>query len=177
MWIVIDGYNLIRRSPRLALLDRRDMEEGRDALLASLAAYRRLKGHRITVVFDGWERGGMREQVTTISGLQVIFTRRGEQADQAILRCVERAPTGAVVVTSDRAVAEGAARTGAVALSAEEFHERLDRALREEDEGGFYKEEDDDESDSDYPGPRGRKGPTRRPSRQAKRRITTLKRL
>jgi predicted RNA-binding protein with PIN domain len=175
MWIVIDGYNLIRRSPRFSLLDRRDMEEGREALLTTLAAYRRIKGHRITVVFDGWERGGMSEQVKLASGLQVVFTRRGEQADQAILRFVERAPSGAVVVTSDRALADGVARTGAVTLSAEEFHERLDRTLRDGGEGEFQK--DDDEPDSEYPGPRSRKGPTRRPSKQAKRRITTLKRL
>ncbi|MBI2882392.1 MAG: NYN domain-containing protein [Candidatus Methylomirabilis oxyfera] len=175
MWIVIDGYNLIRRSPRFSLLDRRDMEEGREALLTTLAAYRRIKGHRITVVFDGWERGGMSEQVKLAAGLQVVFTRRGEQADQAILRFVEKAPSGAVVVTSDRALADGVARTGAVTLSAEEFHERLDRTVREGGEGEFQKE--DDEPDSKYPGPRSRKGPTRRPSKQAKRRITTLKRL
>ncbi|HWQ70659.1 MAG TPA: NYN domain-containing protein [Patescibacteria group bacterium] len=175
MWIVIDGYNLIRRSPQFSLLDRRDMEEGREALLTTLAAYRRIKGHRITVVFDGWERGGMSEQVKLAAGLQVVFTRRGEQADQAILRFVEKAPSGAVVVTSDRALADGVTRTGAVTLSAEEFHERLDRTLREGGGGEFQK--DDDEPDSEYPGPRSRKGPTRRPSKQAKRRITTLKRL
>jgi len=176
MWIVIDGYNLIRRSPRLSLLDRRDMEEGRDALLATLSAYRRIKGHRITVVFDGWERGGTSEQVTLTAGLQVVFTRRGEPADQAILRFVGKAPSGAVVVTSDRALADDVARTGAVTLSAEEFEARLDHALRGNNEDEFRKEEDDD-SDSEWPGPHRRKGPTRRPSRQTKRRITTLKRL
>lgn len=176
MWIVIDGYNVIRRSPRLALLDRRDLEEGRNALLTSLIAYRRLKGHRITVVFDGWERGGMREQITATGGLQIIFTRRGEQADQAILRVVGKAPSGAVVVTSDRALADAAVRSGALALSAEEFHERVDHALRAKD-GGEFEKEDDDDADTDCPGTRRPKGPARRPSKQAKRRITTLKRL
>ena len=175
MWIVIDGYNVIRRSPRLSLLDRRDMQEGRETLLTTLAAYRRLKGHRITVVFDGWERGGLREQVSQTAGLQVIFTRRGERADQAILRFVEKASSGTVVITSDRALADEVARTGALVLSAEEFHERLDCALQERDKGEWEKEED--ESASESRGPRRPKGPTRRPSRQAKRRITTLKRL
>lgn len=176
MWIVIDGYNLIRRSPRLSLLDHRDMEEGRDALLTRLATYRRIKGHRITVVFDGWERGGTSEQVKLTAGLQVVFTRRGERADQAILRFVGKAPSGAVVVTSDRALADDVARTGAVTLSAEDFEVRLDHALREGGADEFQKEEDDD-PDSEWPGPQRRKGPTRRPSKQAKRRITTLKRL
>lgn len=177
MWIVIDGYNVIRRSPQLQPLDRRDMEEGRDALLTVLGAYRRLKGHRITVVFDGWERGGMSEQVRLTAGLQVVFTRRGERADQAILRFVEKAPSGAVVVTSDRALAHDVSRTGALVLSAEEFHERLDRALREGDGGEFQKDDEDNESASESQGPRRLKGPVRRPSKQAKRLITTLKRL
>ena len=174
MWIVIDGYNVIRRSPRLSPLDRRDMEEGREALLTTLAAYRRLKGHRITVVFDGWEGGGLSEQSRLTAGLQVIFSRRGERADQAILRFVEKAPSGAVVITSDRALAHDVTRTGALVLSTEEFHERLDRALREGDGGEFQK---DDESVSESSGPRRPKGPARRPSKQAKRRIATFNRL
>lgn len=174
MWIVIDGYNLIRRSPRLSLLDRRDMEEGRTALLAELSAYRRLKGHRITVVFDGWERGGIGEQVGGTAGLQVIFSRRGERADQTILRRVERAPSGTVVVTSDRALADEVRRTGASVVSTEEFHERLDCALRAGDGGEFDK---DDESVTESSEARRLKGPARRPSKQAKRRMTTIKRL
>jgi hypothetical protein len=150
------------------------MEEGREALLTVLAAYRRLKGHRITVVFDGWERGGISEQVKLTAGLQVVFSRRGERADQTILRFVEKAPSGAVVVTSDRALADEVARTGALVLSTEEFHDRVDRALQEGEGGEFQK---DDESASEPSGSRRLKGPARRPSKQAKRRITTLKRL
>lgn len=174
MWIVIDGYNLIRRSPLFHPLDRRDLQEGREALLTALGAYRRLRGHRITVIFDGWERGGTSEQVKLTAGLQVVFSRRGERADQAILRFVDKAPSGAVVVTSDRALADEVAQTGTLVLSAEEFHERLERALREADEGEFQK---DDEPASESSEPRRRKGPARRPSRQAKRRIIALKRL
>ena len=51
--IIIDGYNLIRQSPTLSRLDRQDIASGREALVARLAAYRKLKPHRITVVFDG----------------------------------------------------------------------------------------------------------------------------
>src|SRR3972149_1591902 len=98
MWVVIDGYNLIRRSPQLHPLDRRDLQEGREALLATLGAYRRLKGHRITVVFDGWEQGGISEQVRLTAGLQVVFSRRGERAGQALARSVENSPSGAVGV-------------------------------------------------------------------------------
>ena len=174
MWIVIDGYNLIRRSPALAPLDRRDLKEGRDALLAALGAYRRLKGHRITVVFDGWERGEASERAALVAGMQVVFSRRGERADQAILRLVEKAAAGSVVVTSDRGLAQQVALTGAVVLSAEEFEERLDRALRE-GQGAFAQE--DDEPTSEALGPRKLKGAARRPTKRARRRITTIGRL
>ncbi len=176
MWIVIDGYNLIRRSAMLAPVDRRDLGEGRDALLKALGAYRRLKAHRITVVFDGWERGGAAEQATQVAGVRVIFSRRGDRADQAILRLVEKAPAGAVVVSSDRAVAEAAGRMGAVTLSAEEFEERLDGALREDDRAAAQ-EEDEVTTEAFGPGPRKMKGAARRPSKRAKRRSITLERL
>lgn len=174
MWIVIDGYNLIRRSPLFAPVDRRDLGEGRETLLAALVAYRRLKGHRITVVFDGRERGGARVQVAPVAGVQVVFSSRGEQADEVILRLVEKAPGGSVVVTSDRALALAIGRTGAVVLSAEEFEERLDRALREEDGGAAC---EDDEPTSEATGPRKVKGAARRPPKRARRRMTTLGRL
>ena len=36
MWIIVDGYNVIRHWPELARLDRADLESGREALLAEL---------------------------------------------------------------------------------------------------------------------------------------------
>jgi len=57
MWIIVDGYNLIRRLPELREYERESLEAGRAALLQMLAAYRRARGHhRFTVVFDGGAR-------------------------------------------------------------------------------------------------------------------------
>ena len=53
MHIVIDGYNLIRQSRRLSAIEEVDLQAGREALVNELAAYRRLKPFRVTVVFDG----------------------------------------------------------------------------------------------------------------------------
>ena len=52
-WGARRGYNLIRQSARLAELDQADLQWGREALLEKLAAYKKLKGIPITVVFDG----------------------------------------------------------------------------------------------------------------------------
>ncbi|NQT68664.1 MAG: NYN domain-containing protein, partial [Desulfobacteraceae bacterium] len=51
--IIIDGYNLIRQSNFFSTIDRRDMQLGRETLIETLAAYKGIKGHKITVVFDG----------------------------------------------------------------------------------------------------------------------------
>jgi len=51
--IIIDGYNLIRQSNSLSILDMQDIQLGREALVDMLAAYKKVKPHRITVVFDG----------------------------------------------------------------------------------------------------------------------------
>ena len=51
--IIIDGYNLIRQSGQLSMLDMQDLQLGREALVDMLAAYKRFKAHRITVVCDG----------------------------------------------------------------------------------------------------------------------------
>lgn len=174
MWIVIDGYNVIRRSPTLAPIDRRDLEEGRNALLAAVRAYRRLKAHRITVVFDGRVGGGTLGDSTQVAGVRMVFSRHGESADHVIIRLVEKAPAGSVVVTSDRSLALEVERKGAVVLSAEEFEERLDRALGEAD---GRDPEEDDTPPTRGPGPQKMKGAARRPSKRARRRLAALGRL
>src|SRR5262245_2928996 len=51
--ILIDGYNVIRRTPALAAAERQSLAGGRDALLTALSATYRHTAHRVVVVFDG----------------------------------------------------------------------------------------------------------------------------
>jgi len=62
--IIVDGYNVIRQSPDMGLLDRQALQLGREALVDKLAAYKRLKGYKITVVFDGAGEAGLFEAKT-----------------------------------------------------------------------------------------------------------------
>ena len=103
--IIIDGYNLIRQSAELSLLDRRDLQQGREALLELLAAYKKIKRHQITVVFDGTDAYSLYRQRDQTKGIKILFSRRGETADTVIKRMVEREREGALVVSSDRDVA------------------------------------------------------------------------
>jgi len=147
MHIIIDGYNLIRQSDTLRRVERLSLEAGRDELIRRVATYRRSRGHKVTVVFDGWMTGPVREERHRRDGVHIIYSGRGETADEVIRR-MARAERGAeiVVVSSDREVAEGAMRAGGVAVSSPEFERRMGdgetAGMPRGDE--MYEEEDDD---------------------------------
>jgi predicted RNA-binding protein with PIN domain len=169
--IIIDGYNLIRQSAELRRHDRRDLAAGREALLQRLAAYRKLKPHRITVVFDGSDAifpGGERDRVL---GIDVRFSRGGESADAVIRRMAAREKERALVVSSDRAVADFAAARGAAVIDSPAFEERIEMAACVEQKGG-------DETPSDGWTPTTRKkGPRRRPPKRQRRNRRKLRKL
>ena len=126
MWILVDGYNVIRQWPELARLDRADLQSGREALLRELQWYRRAKRHEITVVFDGREQGGFSEETARVGGIGVRYSRQGETADSVIARLVAERGEGTVVVSSDREVEDAARRKGAAWLTAAEFLARVE---------------------------------------------------
>jgi len=140
MWIIVDGYNLIRQWPELARLDRADLQSGREGLLRELQSYRRAKRHKITVVFDGREQGGFSEGTESAGGIGVRYSKRGETADSVIARLVTEGGEGAVVVSSDREVAEAARRQGAAWLSAAEFLARVEASRLVSLKGGDEEE-------------------------------------
>ncbi len=134
MRIIVDGYNLIRQWPELAMLDRADLEAGREALVRELRAYQRVRRHEITVVFDGQAEAG--EGGDRSGGIRIRYSRQGETADDVIARIAADDPAGTVVVSSDRAVQAAAKRHGAAAISAREFMARLESSQMAELKGG-----------------------------------------
>jgi predicted RNA-binding protein with PIN domain len=123
--IIIDGYNLIRQSTTLSALDQQDIMLGREALLDKLAAYRQIKPHRITVVFDGRNGPLFSVQHNRKKGISMRFSRRGESADDVIKRMARREREKALIVSSDREVADSAASCGAATISARQFEARI----------------------------------------------------
>lgn len=126
--LIIDGYNLIRQSPALRACEAHSLQAGREALLKQLATYRRIRRHPITVVFDGWESGELAESRERFQGILVIYSRRGERADEVIKRLARRERERAVVVTSDQEVLDYVEHQGATPISAPEFECRLQLA-------------------------------------------------
>lgn len=166
--LIIDGYNLIRQSPELSLLDARDLEAGREALLESLAVYRRRRPrHQITVVFDGWQSGDRKETRDLYQGLEVVYSRRGERADEVIKRLLTKERQRALLVSSDRELQAQAARVGADWVEADFF----ERACLRGTSGKSFEDEDELYSKS------GKKGPARRKSKRERQRRKRLKKL
>lgn len=166
--IIIDGYNLIRQSARLSFLDARDLEAGREALLESLAAYRRRRPqHLLTVIFDGWQGGGLRETRDVFQGVKVIFSRRGERADEVIKRLLAKERQRALVVSSDRELREWADRVGAAWIEADHFEVAYLSGTEAAPE---------DDAHHSIPGTK-KKGPARRKSKRERQRQQRLKKL
>jgi uncharacterized protein len=138
--IIIDGYNLIRRSPALSRLDREEIACGREALVARLSAYRKLKPHRITVVFDGVRAPASAAARDRVKGIEIVFSRDGEPADAVIVRMARQEREQAIVVSSDAAVARAAESCGAATLDSAEFEARLAMAAALEGADGSDEE-------------------------------------
>ena len=171
--IVIDGYNLIRQSPTLSVIEHRSLEEGRKALLECLASYKRVKHHAITVVFDGADADTHMQRRTRWKGIAVLFSRPAELADSVIRRIVTREQERAVVVTSDRGIADFAAEQGAATIGSIEFENRMKMAIRRDLISSDFREE---EEVGWMPTTR-KKGPSRRPSKRQRRTSSRTRKL
>jgi predicted RNA-binding protein with PIN domain len=123
--LIVDGYNLMGSSPQGGRATGPPPDREREELIEDLRRYKRVKGFRVTVVFDGVPDGRFGPQEETWKGIRVLFAGGAGKADGAIVRLVRSAPAGAVVVTSDRELATSCRQLGASVISSEEFGERL----------------------------------------------------
>jgi len=168
--LIIDGYNIIRKSPELLSKESQDLRWGREALLEKLAAYRRLKRHPITVVFDGGLAGDSLSSRDCFQGMLIIYSRRGEKADDVIKRLTDRERERSLVISSDREIMVHAERVGAAVMSAEDFMFRLQAAFFNDE----FAETEEDQANSSRT---KKKGPAHRDSKKLRRQRRRVKKL
>ncbi len=121
--LLVDGYNVIRRTPALAAAERHSLAGGRDALLTALRASYRHTAHTVIVVFDG---DGDAEASQPFGGCRgrVIFSRHDEPADAVLARLaheLEAAGARFTVVSDDLEVRRGGHASGGRVASAAEL--------------------------------------------------------
>ena len=119
--IIVDGYNLILRTPELRPGDGRTLRESRDKLLNLLSWAIGSGDARFLVVFDGAEMSGAPEKQGRI---EVRYSRPPRKADDEIRDLVEdqmERVERLTVVTSDLEVARHARAMGATVSLADLF--------------------------------------------------------
>ncbi len=169
MHLIIDGYNLLHAGRSPTGMTSSDLQRKRDQLIHELFRYRQMKPCEVTVVFDGWQGGWHSEKRERVKGIELIFSKLGEKADEVVKRLVREKGSGALVITSDRDVSRYAERFGIPVIPSEQFRERMEQAAAasqklaeiDEEEGKRLK----------------KKGPSRRLSKKAKRLSAALKKL
>ncbi|HXJ80942.1 MAG TPA: NYN domain-containing protein [Candidatus Methylomirabilis sp.] len=169
-WL-IDGYNLIRRSPELSSRERESLEAGRRALCELLSRAARAGHDEFTVVFDGAGRGG----TAGFGSVHVVFSSAREDADRVLARLA--AVRGGAVVSSDREVLRAARQAGAIAITADAFLARIEAGLGMVPADAIDGKEatDRDEPDTARSGPK--KGNPRRLGKKARAAARALGRL
>ena len=169
MHLIIDGYNLLHVGQSPVQMTSEDLERRRDRLIEGLAWYRQMRPCNITVVFDGWQGGWATERKEKRRGMDILFSRLGETADEVIRRLVKEKGSGVVVVTSDREISRYAEKLSVPVIPSDRFRERIAGAVPNHEKDAADSEEEE----------RGlrKKGPSRRPSKKEKRLQAALKKL
>lgn len=111
--IVLDGYNIVHRSPQLKPGPGRTLREAREKLVNLLSWMMGGESARFLVVWDGAEGSGRDERSGRI---EVRYSRPPEKADDLIRRIVEtevERVDRVTVVTADLEVARHARAMGA----------------------------------------------------------------
>lgn len=116
---LIDGHNLIARTPGLSLADPDD-----EAKLAQLLRRWALADarRRVTVIFDAGLPGGESYHLSG-GGVKAIFAPEGRSADDLLIRRIDQIknPAEFIVVSSDRAVIAAAQRRRVAVQRSEAF--------------------------------------------------------
>lgn len=169
--IIIDGYNLIRQSDKFSPLDRQNMQIGRESLLSTLAVYKGLRHHKITVVFDGSGAPSFIERRDRVKGIDIKFSQHGEQADNVIKRMAAREREKALVVSSDQDIVNFSESQGAATISSPEFEEKITMAACMLTKGT------EAEDDTGWIPTTKKKGPAKRLSKKKRRNRIKIKKL
>lgn len=132
--ILIDGYNVIRRTPSLAAAERHSLLTARETLVAQVVTRYRGTPHRVIVVFDGQAATESVLPLRCGVGSQQMFSPAGTTADVIIRRLVEAAEDdwGAhiVVFSDDWEVGQHAISRGTSARPVGDLTQRLNQAPR-----------------------------------------------
>lgn len=129
--LLVDGYNIIGAWEELRVLRDENFEDARSRLVELMAEYKASTGWRVIVVFDAYLSPGI-EQLYVESGVEVIYTRKNETADERIEKLASELKSRRIqihVATSDMIEQSVIFFQGALRKSARELEIEM-RALQ-----------------------------------------------
>src|SRR5262249_53271996 len=131
--ILVDGYSLLHNWPELAPGRARFSAEARTELIRRLTLYQDAAGTPITVFFDGSGPASGKPSTESGPGVEVLYSKAGQTADDLIERAVHRfVPYGEVLaVTDDLAERETVISLGGLASSCWNFIQTIENTLAE----------------------------------------------
>jgi len=162
-YILIDGYNLIG-------IAHKNLEKARSDIIKKLSEYSKLKGHNITLVFDGWKSGQGIETRMRIDDVNIIYSKLGEKADFVIKKILSEDIKPWIVVSSDREISDFAGKKGFVSIASDEFEDKLNFAL-------YPDEQEEIEYKAINRMPNRQKGNPRKLSKKQKQKLNALRKL
>ncbi len=123
MSLLIDGHNIIGSG----VLEGISLEDENDEKLfvSRLRVWRSNYKGKMTVIFDRGIVGGASRELSG-GGVEVIFARNPQEADDWIRRRIQRRPQGLIVVTNDWALRKEAELYDIETWEAEEFVQRME---------------------------------------------------
>jgi predicted RNA-binding protein with PIN domain len=131
--ILVDGYSLLHNWPELAPRQPRHSMAARDGLISILTHYRDAIGTPITIIFDGGGAPKGTEKPHSTPELEVLFSRKGQTADDIIERVTHRLVRygDVLVVTDDFAERDTVISLGGSAASCDQFIAQINTTLGE----------------------------------------------
>ena len=134
--LLVDGYNMIFAWEELSDMADLSLESARNLLVETLCSYQSYWGKRTIVVFDAYRQPGNIGMTENILGVEVVYTKEGQTADQYIEKFVLKhvKKMRITVATSDGLEQMMIFGQGALRMSARELRQKVldtEREIRE----------------------------------------------
>ncbi len=123
--IIIDGYNLINAWTDLKIKFKNSPDIARNELIEILSNYRKIKQHKITVVFDAYNNYNLFTSSFSEKGITIIYTPSGVTADDYIKKLIKDKGSRYIVISSDNEIKNFSSSHNATPVNSEEFIEKL----------------------------------------------------
>ena len=122
MHYILDGYNIIHKSPVFEKLLARSLQEARRGLIGFCKTLLQTRGDiaKIVVIFDG--KSDVISHEDSTGRVEVIYTETGEDADDRIVDYLRKTqPRSAAIVSDDNYVCNSARAFKVKAVSVADF--------------------------------------------------------